>query len=82
MTDLPMLEVVGHPVAVNPDRDLERIAREREWPVRWFGRAVSLRDLVPSPPSGPTLAASSALAAVGTGVGLYVWWRRRTAVRE
>ncbi len=29
-TDLPMLEVVGHPVAVNPDRDLARVARQRE----------------------------------------------------
>ncbi len=77
ITDLPMLEVVGHPVAVNPDRDLERIARERDWPVRRFGRAVALRDLVPSPPSGPAIAASSALAAVGTGVALYVWWHRR-----
>jgi len=82
ITDLPMLEVVGHPVAVNPDRDLERIARERDWPVRWFGRAVALRDLVPSPPSGPTLAAGSALAAVGTGVALYVWSRRRADVRR
>ena len=78
ITDLPMLEVVGHPVAVNPDRDLERIAREREWPVRWFGKAVALRDFVPAPPNRPTLAASSALAAVGTGVALYVWLRRRS----
>ena len=81
ITDLPMLDVVGHPVAVNPDRDLERIARERDWPVRWFGRAVALRDLVPSPSSGQTIAASSALAAVGTGVALYVWWRRRAEPR-
>ena len=28
-TDLPMLEVVGHPVAVNPDRELARVARAR-----------------------------------------------------
>ena len=28
-TDLPMLEVVGHPVAVNPDRELSRVARDR-----------------------------------------------------
>jgi hypothetical protein len=28
-TDVPMLEVVGHPVAVNPDRVLARLARER-----------------------------------------------------
>ena len=27
VTDLPMLEAVGHPVAVNPDRELARVAR-------------------------------------------------------
>jgi HAD superfamily hydrolase (TIGR01490 family) len=31
--DLPFLEVVGHPVAVHPDRGLDRIARERGWQV-------------------------------------------------
>lgn len=35
-TDLPFLEAVGHPVAVNPDRKLRRIAQERNWPVREF----------------------------------------------
>lgn len=30
-TDLPMLEAVGHPVAVNPDRVLARVAKERGW---------------------------------------------------
>jgi HAD superfamily hydrolase (TIGR01490 family) len=35
-TDLPFLEVVGHPVVVNPDRELRRIAVERGWPVRQF----------------------------------------------
>jgi HAD superfamily hydrolase (TIGR01490 family) len=35
-TDLPFLEVVGHPVAVNPDRALRRIAGERSWPVLEF----------------------------------------------
>ena len=35
-TDLPFLETVGHPVAVNPDRALRRIARERGWPVLEF----------------------------------------------
>lgn len=39
-TDLPFLEVVGHPVAVNPDRPLRRVARDRGWPVLEFsGRA-------------------------------------------
>ncbi len=37
VTDLPMLEAVGHPRAVNPDRALRRIARERQWPVLVFG---------------------------------------------
>ncbi|HEV2999024.1 MAG TPA: HAD-IB family hydrolase [Solirubrobacteraceae bacterium] len=32
-SDLPMLRAVGHPVAVNPDRDLERVALEEEWEI-------------------------------------------------
>jgi len=35
-TDLPFLEVVGHPVAVNPDRELRTTASERDWPVLEF----------------------------------------------
>jgi HAD superfamily hydrolase (TIGR01490 family) len=35
-TDLPLLEAVGHPVAVNPDRRLRRIAAGRGWPVLQF----------------------------------------------
>jgi HAD superfamily hydrolase (TIGR01490 family) len=37
-SDLPMLECVGHPVAVNPDGRLERIAHERGWPIVIFSR--------------------------------------------
>ena len=33
-SDLPMLERVGHPVAVNPDFRLRRLARARGWPIR------------------------------------------------
>ena len=36
ITDLPMLETVGHPTAVNPDRALRRIAQQRGWPVLTF----------------------------------------------
>ncbi len=40
-TDLPFLETVGHPVAVNPDRALRRVAVERGWPVlRFSARAA------------------------------------------
>jgi HAD superfamily hydrolase (TIGR01490 family) len=34
--DVPMLSVVGHPTAVNPDSDLRQVAREKGWPVRDF----------------------------------------------
>lgn len=38
ISDLPMLEAVGHPVAVNPDGELERIAYDRGWPIVIFAR--------------------------------------------
>jgi HAD superfamily hydrolase (TIGR01490 family) len=79
ITDLPMLETVGHPVVVNPDRELARIAREREWEVRKFERPVRMRDRVPVPPAGPTLAVSSALAVAGAGVAVWWWLRKRDA---
>lgn len=35
-TDLPFLEAVGHPMVVNPDRRLRKIAARRGWPVLRF----------------------------------------------
>jgi haloacid dehalogenase-like hydrolase len=35
-SDLPMLRAVGHPVAVNPDGELLRVAREQRWHVLRF----------------------------------------------
>jgi HAD superfamily hydrolase (TIGR01490 family) len=35
-SDAPFLEAAGHPVAVNPDRELRRIADERGWPIEIF----------------------------------------------
>jgi HAD superfamily hydrolase (TIGR01490 family) len=37
-SDLPMMEMVGHPVAVNPDRPLESVAHQRGWPLVIFSR--------------------------------------------
>ncbi len=34
--DLPLLELVGHPVATNPDFRLRRVARKRGWPIKDF----------------------------------------------
>lgn len=39
ITDLPLLEKVGHPVAVNPDRRLRRIAEERGWKILKFEKS-------------------------------------------
>ena len=39
-TDLPFLETVGNPVAVNPDRELRRIARDRGWPILAFSEPL------------------------------------------
>jgi len=64
-TDIPMLEVVGHPVAVNPDRDLRKEAERRGWQIRDFRRPVRLRQRFPqvAPPS-PIVAGLAASAAV------------------
>jgi HAD superfamily hydrolase (TIGR01490 family) len=40
-TDLPFLEAVGHPVAVNPDRALRRAAAARGWPILEFSRRAA-----------------------------------------
>ena len=45
-TDQPMLEIVGHPVAVNPDRALAKVAKEREWEILNFTKPVRMRDRV------------------------------------
>jgi len=54
VTDLPMLEAVGRPHAVNPDRALRRLAQQRGWPVLAFTAlpAAALRGA--SPPGAPS----------------------------
>ena len=66
-SDLPMLRAVGHPVAVNPDAALMRVAREEGWQVMTFDR---LRRRV------RLAAGTAALGAVGAGSG-YVAARLR-----
>jgi len=75
-TDLPMLEAVGHPVVVNPDRELARAAAERGWEVLAFNRPVQLRPGAPR--AAPALAAGAALAVAG-GSAAWWWWRSRGA---
>jgi HAD superfamily hydrolase (TIGR01490 family) len=81
ITDLPMLEAVGHPVAVNPDRDLRREAEKRGWQIRDFRRPVRLRERLPSVPRPtPSVAALAGSAAVA---GILGWvYLRRVASRR
>lgn len=79
ITDAPMLEVVGHPVAVNPDRDLARLARERDWEIRRFEQPVSLLQRVPVPPAAPAAAVGGVVVALGLGVAGWRWYRQRPA---
>ncbi|MFD3352719.1 HAD family hydrolase [Streptomyces fradiae] len=77
-TDLPMLEAVGHPYAVNPDRALRREAAAREWPILAFDRPVRLKQRVPSfrMPPRPALMAAAAIGAAAATAGL-VWYASR-----
>ena len=66
VSDLPMMELVGHPVAVNPDSELDRIAHERGWPIVIFARRTKR-----------AVALSSVVAvAVGAAVGAYALGRK------
>jgi len=76
ITDEPMLSAVGHPVAVNPDRALARVAAERGWEIRTFVRPVRMRERVSMPTPGQTAAISGGLAAIVAGVVAFLVLRR------
>jgi phosphoserine phosphatase len=38
--DLPVLGIVGHPVCVNPERKLARIARKKGWDIRSWKKQI------------------------------------------
>ncbi len=80
ITDLPLLESVGHPTAVNPDRDLRREAAQRGWASLGFDHPVSLRARIPTP-SGTAMTAAAvsvgAVAAAGAAWFGVRQWRRR-----
>ncbi|MDK1476342.1 HAD family hydrolase [Streptomyces sp. 549] len=82
-TDIPMLEAVGHPHAVNPDRALRKEAVAREWPVLTFSRPVRLKQRMPvlSMPPRPVVAAVAAVTAAAVTAGL-VWYGSRRRARR
>jgi HAD superfamily hydrolase (TIGR01490 family) len=77
ITDLPMLEAVGHPTVVNPDRTLRKESAARGWPVLTFSRPVPLRDRIPAP-SGAAMATTAAVgvSALAAGALTYSLLRR------
>lgn len=80
-TDLPMLECVGHPYAVNPDRLLRTAAIERGWPILEFARptAIETRNGF-EPRTG--VAAAALLAATGVGAAAVVAARHHASTRS
>jgi len=74
ITDLPMLEAVGHPIVVNPDRALARVAADRGWETKAFSNKLPLRQRVGEhAKTGAIVAGAGALAG---GAGWYLKNRR------
>ena len=82
ITDLPMLESVGYPTAVNPDADLRRVAQERAWPILDFRRPVALRRTIPVERRRAVAVAGAgvAIGAVALGIAWYARHRRVSVV--
>lgn len=81
-TDVPMLQCVGNPVAVNPDKELIRVARANKWPIVEFSH--------PMPPSeraarqmkiANALMTGAAVAGVGLAYGYWRLWQRNQVVK-
>jgi HAD superfamily hydrolase (TIGR01490 family) len=64
VSDLPMMESVGHPVAVNPDSELDAVAHDRGWPVVIFARKTKRAIAVGA---ATTVAVTGAVAAYALG---------------
>jgi phosphoserine phosphatase len=70
-SDRPLLECVGHPTAVNPDRALRKLAVENSWPVLEFRYPVPLGRRLRERPTVPVAAAA---LGVGVGVAIGIAW--------
>jgi HAD superfamily hydrolase (TIGR01490 family) len=79
VTDVHMLEVVGHPYAVNPDRELRREAVARGWPILVFTRPVALRSRMRLPQGRPATATMALGMVAVVGGAAYVAARRRVS---
>ena len=78
VSDVPLLETVGHATVVNPDRGLRRVAAERGWPVLEFRHPIPLSRRLRERPAVPVAAAAFGLG-VGVAIGLAIYGRHRRA---
>jgi len=76
-TDLPMLEAVGNPRAVNPDSELRAIAIERGWHILDFARPVSMKARVEK---RQAIAAGAGVAIGAVALGI-TWYAKRRSIR-
>lgn len=63
--DIPMLSIVGRPIAVNPDSALRAHARDNDWPIRDFRRRAQMRRAAPAVTAG-----LGVVAGVGAGYAI------------
>ena len=82
ITDVPMLEAVGHPHAVNPDRSLRKVAIERGWPILTFRHPISLqRRFAALQPAAVPAAAVVGLGLLALAAGM-LWYGRYRRQRK
>jgi HAD superfamily hydrolase (TIGR01490 family) len=75
-SDLPLLGAVGHPSAVNPSRNLRRVALEQAWPILEFRNPVPLGRRLRDRPAVPVAAAALGVG-VGVAIGIAIYGRHR-----
>ena len=76
-TDAPMLTVVGHPFAVNPDKSLRKIATDNGWPILAFARPVALRPRLALDTRAAKIAAGSAIVGAVSAIAFTLVLRKK-----
>ncbi|MDJ0394594.1 HAD-IB family hydrolase [Rhodococcus sp. G-MC3] len=77
--DVPFLDEVGHPIALNPDDEMKRHAKKAGWPALELENPKRGTDLVSVVRSTAALGAVLASASLGVGLGLLTRSRRTGA---
>ena len=72
-TDLPMLRTVGHPVAVNPDKELRKEAETEGWDIRDFRRPVRLRTRIVQTAAHPSTRVAAGVVAASAAAAIVLW---------